>query len=133
MQAIAVMSDDPVWVHPWGRRWIDGLVCGHPIVVGRKTYDQFSWFSTRNNLYVLTHEEALDVPVFDVEIRSDACILGGPATFRHFWENIDRIQLAVPDDDASSPFPCQLDSSMWDEHQYMEAGDLTMHALRRKR
>lgn len=113
MQAVAAFCDSPIWTCPENiQTWMRGIIHGHPLIADKDC-----------------PIDAASPPDELEEVRPDACILGGEALFERLWNQVDTLHIAVPDQGAVSPFPEQLDRSIWKDTQYLSIDNFSMYAM----
>ncbi len=101
------------WHLPADLKRFKALTLGHPMVIGRRTYDSVGHaLPGRTTIVVRTLDEALDAAVkLDSE---EVFVGGGQEIFRLAFDRADRIYLTVLDRDfpGDTFFP-EFDESAW--------------------
>jgi len=111
---IAAMAENRVigrhnkmpWDLPSDRKRFHAITGGHPVILGRKTYESIGRPLSRRTNIVLTRSHAYSTPgciiVHDLQSALDACgeakeafICGGEEIFRETIDMVDRIYLTV--------------------------------------
>lgn len=137
LSAIVAMSDNRVigdknqlpWHLPADLKYFKNLTSGHPILMGRKTYESIgrplpnrtniiltrnAEFTAPGCLVVTTIEEAMECAR---EAQSDEIfIIGGAEVYKQLLPHIERIYLTIVHDqfDGDAFFP-ELDEDQWQE------------------
>jgi len=140
------------WHYPEDLQRFKETTMGHPVVMGRKTYESIEQrldgpLPGRTNV-VLSRRESLDLPAGAVHARDvDAAlrraedaldedcetvyVIGGAAVYRAFIDRADELLITeIPETpDGDTYFP-EIGSE-WTEHDRERAGDLTFVTYRR--
>lgn len=122
------------WDRPKDLRWFRGITYGHPVIMGRSTFDTIPPLPGREEHVLTHHPDALPdrVRAFDGDIRADAIVIGGKETYAHFWSHIQTFFLTVINQD----FECDLklppmNPDSWRRKELYSVDDMKMYRLER--
>ncbi len=109
---------------------------GHPIVMGRKTWQSFPGALPGRRNIVISRSSREDVEVLSVEEvmaleEEEICIIGGGEIYALFLPHVSIIELTIIDtevEDADTWFP-QFEGFELTKEEYLEAGIRDDHAM----
>lgn len=122
---------DLPWRLPADLRHFKALTLGHPMVMGRKTFDSLPGLLPDRRHIVLTRDRGWSAPGADVAHDADGAIaladapvvmvIGGAEIYRLFLDRADRIELTEVhlDADGDTRIACP-DPAIWQENARTE-------------
>ena len=132
------------WHLPNELKLFKSLTMGHPIVMGRRTYESINRLLPGRTTVIVTRQKDYTVPgaivAHSVRAALDACegndevfVIGGADLFRETLPIADRLHLTIVDaEPAGDTFMPQFDASAWQEtsSQTFPADDRHAHSYR---
>lgn len=122
------------WDRPKDLKWFRGITYGHPVIMGRNTFENLPPLSGRSEYILTNHPDDLPerVQPFEGDVRSDAIVIGGKQTYGYFWDSIHTFFLTV----INENFECDLklppmDSNLWNREKIYSVDDMKMWRLER--
>ena len=131
------------WHLPADFAWFRKTTLGHPVIMGRKTYESISKpLPGRRNMVVSRNPEwradgcelfnSLDAVLVSVPVETQAFVIGGASLYVAALPMADRIYLTEVDTtlDGDTFFPA-LDRSQWREYsrEHRDADERNAHAM----
>ena len=131
------------WHLPADFAWFKKTTLGHPVIMGRKTYESIGKpLPGRRNMVVSRNPEwradgcelfnSLDAALASVPVDTQAFVIGGASLYAATLPMADRIYLTEVDTtlDGDTFFPA-LDRSQWREYsrEHRDADERNAHAM----
>lgn len=133
-------DDDMPWHYPEDLRHFQRTTIGHPVIMGRGTWDAFEHgtLDDRTNI-VISHEELEDDGIVNVHSIDEAVaaaeeagddvayVIGGETIYRQFLERglVDRMILTeIPEAPAGDTYFPDWDAEAWEEVDRESTGDV---------
>lgn len=121
-------NNELLWHLPKDLKHFKNLTSGHPVVMGRKTYESIGKaLPNRTNIVISTKKEWFEEGIlivgtikealkFAKKIDPDYFIIGGGSIYKQTMEKVDRLEVTIVDTtlDADTFFP-KIDPKIWEK------------------